>query len=139
MSSTLVTLCATSVFLCSCATAALPEAAANVRIYNIHGSGSETLPREIDGCKSLGSVSATAAEYRSGGLPRSPGGDRHVAVFDPQPVLQTIRARAARKAADTVIVSFNPGFGEWRRRTLPARAFRCGSHPLPSSFGKPIP
>jgi hypothetical protein len=135
-----LTLSAISAVLCSCVATAPTHTAASVRVYNIYKTGSEAIPRQIDGCKSLGSVSAMAADYSPGGLLTTPAYDRQgLASFDPQPVLQTIRARAARKSADTVIVSFNPGVLEWKRRNLRARAFQCGTHPLPPTFGEPLP
>jgi TonB family protein len=97
-----------------------------VFVFNIYRTGGEALPRALDGCDFLGSVSATVPEM--GGM----------GIFNPSVLLPTIRARAARKSANTVVVSFAPGASEYGRRTLRGNAFRCGNEPLPSDLGEPL-
>jgi hypothetical protein len=101
-----------------------------VRVFNVNRTGGETPPRTLDGCEALGSVSAT--------VPETEMQAHSIGVFDPSVLLPTIRARAARKSADTVVVSFAPGLSESGRRTLRGNAFRCGDRPLPPELGQPL-
>jgi TonB family protein len=96
-------------------------------VFNVYRTGAEVLPKALDGCDSLGSVSAT--------LPEVAGS---IGLFDPSVLLSTIRARAARKSANIVVVSFVPGASELGRRTLRGTAFRCGDKPLPAELGEPL-
>lgn len=96
--------------------------------FNVYRAGAEALPRALDGCDFLGSVSATIPEIGSQGS----------GIYDPTGVLPTIKARAARKSANTVVVSFIPGPSEYGRRTLHGTAFRCGNQPLPPELGEPL-
>ena len=98
-----------------------------VFVFNIYRTGGEALPKKIDGCDSLGSVSATVPEVAGS-----------IGLFDPSVLLPTIKARAARKSANTVVVSFVRGASESGRRTLRGTAFRCGSQPLPPELGEPL-
>src|SRR6185295_10033630 len=95
-----------------------------VFVFNVYRTGGEALPRVLDGCAFLGSVSATVPEV--------------IGFFDPSVLLPTIRARAVRKSANTVVVSFFPGASEYRVRTLRGTAFRCGNQPLPPELGEPL-
>ncbi|HEX6901839.1 MAG TPA: energy transducer TonB [Thermoanaerobaculia bacterium] len=100
-----------------------------VFVFNIYRTGSESLPRTLEGCDYLGSVSATV-----------PGIDtsQSIGLFNPGAVLPTIKARAARKSANTVVVSFVPGASEYGRSTLRGTAFRCGDQSLPPELGEPL-
>lgn len=98
-----------------------------VFVFNVYRTGAEVLPKTIDGCDSLGSVSATVPEVAGS-----------VGLYDPSVLLPTIKARAARKSADTVVVSFVRGALENGGRTLRGTAFRCGSQPLPPELGEPL-
>lgn len=98
-------------------------------VFNVYRTGAETLPRALAGCGFLGVVSATIPEVDS---------SQSIGLFDPAALLPTIRARAARKSANTVVVSFAPGPSEYGRRTLRGTAFRCGDQPLPPELGKPL-
>ena len=118
---------AAAALLWSCASTRSKDTEAQVRVFNVYRTGVEALPRELDGCDFLGSVSATVPEIEGG-----------VGFFDPKGVLPTIRARAARKSADTVLVSIAPEELEHERRTLRGTIFRCGGHPLPLELGEPL-
>jgi hypothetical protein len=98
-----------------------------VFVFNVYRTGAEAVPKTIDGCDSLGSVSAT--------LPEVAGS---VGLFDPSVLLPTIKARAAHKSANTVVVSFVQGASEYGRPTLRGTAFRCGDQPLPPELGEPL-
>lgn len=98
-----------------------------VFVFNIYRTGAEALPKRLDGCDFLGSISATTPEI---------GGS--IGFFNPSVLLPTIRARAARKSANTVVVSMAPGASEYGRRTLRGTAFRCGDQPLPPELGEPL-
>jgi TonB family protein len=96
-------------------------------VFNVYRTGAEALPKKLEGCDSLGSVSATVPEVAGS-----------VGLFNPSVLLPTLKARAARKSADTVVVSFAPGASESGRRTLRGTAFRCGNQPLPPELGEPL-
>jgi TonB family protein len=98
-----------------------------VFVFNVYRTGAESLPKKLAGCDSLGSVSAT--------LPEVAGS---IGLFDPSVLLPTIKARAERKSANTLVVSFVPGASEYGRRTLRGTAFRCGNEPLPPELGEPL-
>jgi TonB family protein len=100
-----------------------------VFVFNVYRTGAEVLPKTIDGCNSLGSVYATVPEVEVAGS---------IGLFDPSVLLPTIKARAAHKSANTVVVSFAPGASESGRRTLRGTAFRCGDQPLPPELGEPL-
>ena len=99
-----------------------------VFVFNAGRTGAEALPKTLEGCDFVGSVYAT--------VPETIGGS--VGFFDPKGLLPTLRERAARKSANTVVVSFAPGAWESGRRTLRGNAFRCGSEPLPAELGGPL-
>jgi hypothetical protein len=122
-------LIAAAVVSSSCATTGFADKQAQVRVFNLYGRGLEVpLPRTLEGCEPLGSVSATAPEY----LKQTTGS------FEPRDLLPVIRSRAARKSADTVLVSFEPKALQREPRTLRGTAFRCGTHPLPPELGEPL-
>lgn len=100
-----------------------------VFVFNVYRTGGEALPRTLDGCDFLGSVSATVPEVET---------SQSTGIFNPGVLLPTIRDRAARKSANTVVVSFGPGAAEYGRRTLRGTAFRCGNQPLPPELGEPL-
>lgn len=99
-----------------------------VAFYNAFRTGAEALPTSIEGCESLGSVSATAPEPNSSG----------VGFYDPKPLLETLGLRARRKGADTAVVVLPPGRLQRDSRTLRATVFRCGSTPVRATVGVPI-
>jgi TonB family protein len=99
-----------------------------VFVFNVGRSGAEALPKTLEGCDFVSSVSAT--------IPEAIGGS--VGAFDPMGLLPTLRERAAYKSANTVVVSVAPGAWESGRRTLRGNAFRCGSQPLPAELGEPL-
>jgi hypothetical protein len=96
-----------------------------VRFYNAYRSGAEALPATIEGCASLGSVSASIPE---------PEGSS-IGFFDPKPLLETLDARARHKGADTAVVLLAPGRLQQGSRTLRATVFHCGDHPVPPEVG----
>jgi TonB family protein len=98
-------------------------------VFNVYRAGGEALPRVLDGCDFLGSVSATIPEIET---------SQSIGIFNPGALLPTIKARAERKSANTVVVSFGPGALEYGRRTLRGTAFRCGDQPLPPELGEPL-
>jgi TonB family protein len=100
-----------------------------VFVLNVYRTGGEALPRALDGCDFLGSISASVPEVET---------SQSIGIFNPGVLLPTISARAARKSANTVVVSFAPGASEYGRRTLRGRAFRCGNQPLPPELGEPL-
>ena len=123
------TLVAAAFMASSCATTELAAKEAQVRIFNLYRTGVVTpLPQTLEGCESLGAVTATAPEYHQ---VRSSGS------FDPRDLLPTLRARAARKSADTVLVSFEPALQQGHR-TVRGTIFRCGTQPLPPELGEPL-
>jgi hypothetical protein len=124
--------------VCACATSGPKASAGDVRIFNVYPR-SEELPREIGGCQSLGPVAATAPSALTASVPSSADYDpQGLVFFDPEPLLQTIRARAAHKGADVAVVSFHGGLFENKRRTIHGRAFRCGDTPLPAQLGEAV-
>lgn len=100
-----------------------------VFLFNVYRAGGEALPRALDGCEFLGSVSATVPEIET---------SQSIGIFNPGVLLPTIKVRAARKSANTVVVSFAPGPSEHGRRTLRGTAFRCGNQSLPPELGEPL-
>lgn len=114
--------------LSSCASAPAADLAA-VRVFNVHQNGGEAVPQEVEGCEALGSVSASAP---------SPEAGSSVAFVDPKGLIETIRARALRKGADTVFVSLEPGSLQGGRSTLRATVFRCGDSTVPQTLGSPV-
>lgn len=100
-----------------------------VFVFNVYRTGGEKLPRALDGCESLGSVSTTVPEIET---------SQSIGIFNPSVLLPTIRARAARKSGNTVVVSFAPSASEYGRPTLRGTAFRCGNQPLPPELGEPL-
>lgn len=120
---------ASAALLASCASSTAPAPlGTEVRVFNIYRTGADVPPTALEGCEPLGTVSATAPEYDAQGA----------GFFDPKGLLPILRARAARKSADVVVVSFNPGALEHERRTLRGRAFRCGAHVVPPELGEPL-
>jgi hypothetical protein len=117
-----------AIVVSSCATG-LPDKPAQVRIFNLYRRGVEApLPRTLEGCEPLGAVYARAPEYHA----QKPG------PFDPAELLPAVRAQAARKSADTVLVSFEPHAFQQEPRILRGTTFRCGDHPLPPELGEPL-
>ena len=112
----------------ACASAPDERAEQQVQVFNIYRTGVEVPPSTMDGCEALGAVSATAPEPDAQGA----------GFFDPKGLLPTIRARAARKSADVVILSFDPSGLEYERRTLRGTSFRCGARELPPDLGAPL-
>ena len=111
----------------ACASAPDPSAE-KVRVFNVYRTGAEVPPATLDGCEALGAVSATAPET-----------DAHsTGIFDPKGLLPTIRARAARKSADVVVLSFDPSGYQSERRMLRGTSFRCGGRELPPDLGTPL-
>ena len=100
-----------------------------VKFYNAFRSGSEALPTAIEGCESLGSISATAPDV---------AGNVTTGFNDPAPLLETLDLRARRKGADTGVVLIGQGTLQRDSRTLRATIFRCGDHPVPSEVGMPL-
>lgn len=100
-----------------------------VFVFNIYRTGSEALPRALDGCDFLGSVSASAPGIET---------SQSIELFNPDALLPTIKAQAVRKSANTVVVSFAPGPSEYGRSRLRGNAFRCGNQPLPPELGEPL-
>jgi hypothetical protein len=114
----------------SCATTGLTDKEAQVRVFNLYRRGVvASLPRTLEGCEPLGPVVATPPEYAN----QNPG------PFDPEQLLPALRARAARKSADTLLVSFEPHPSSlYEPRILRGTTFRCGTHPLPPELGEPL-
>jgi hypothetical protein len=121
-------LIAAAIVVSSC-TAGLAEKQAQVRIFNLYRRGVESpLPRTLEGCEPLGPVFATPPDYAF----------QDSRYFDPGELLPTIRAKAARKSADTVLVSFEPQVSQQGPRILRGTTFRCGNQPLPPELGEPL-
>ena len=117
------------VLAASCATAELAEKEAQVRIFNLYRRGVQTpLPRTLEGCEPTGPVSATPPAYAN----------QNTGPFDPVQLLPALRAQAARKSADTLLVSFEPHAFIQEPRILRGTTFRCGTHPLPPELGEPL-
>lgn len=124
----LSSLIAAAIVVSSCA-AGLSEKQAQVRIFNLYRRGVETpLPNTLEGCEALGPVYARAPQYH----------DQKPGPFDPTELLPAIRGQAARKSADTVLVSFEPHAFQQEPRILRGTTFRCGDHPLPPELGEPL-
>lgn len=121
-------LAAMAALLASCASTGPETPGTEVRVFNVYRTGGEVPPETLEGCDPLGTVSATAPEYQAQGA----------GFFDPAGLLPTLRARAARKSADVVVVSFTPNALEHERRTLRGKAFRCGAHAAPAELGEPL-
>lgn len=114
--------------LCSCASMPPADLKAAVRVLNVYRTGQEALPRLIDGCAFLGSVSASVPEAQANSITTG--------VYDPTPLLETIRSRAHRKGADTAFVSI--GSLQQDERTLRATIFHCGESQIPVTLGVPV-
>jgi TonB family protein len=99
-----------------------------VFVFNVGRTGAEALPKTLEGCDFVSSISAT--------IPETIGGS--AGFFDPMGLLPTLRERAVHKSANTVVVSLAPGSWESGRRSLRGNAFRCGSQPLPAELGEPL-
>ena len=123
-------LVAAAIVAASCATTDLADKEAQVRIFNLYRTGVVTpLPRTLEGCEPLGPVFATPPEYAN----------QNTGPFDPEQLLPALRARAARKLADTLLVSFEPHASSlYEPRILRGTTFRCGTHPLPPELGEPL-
>jgi hypothetical protein len=123
-----------SAVLCSCASAPPADLENEVHVFNVFRDGGEALPREVEGCEFLGSVSASAPAPELGSTVYS----------NPSELLETIRSRAHRKGADTAFVSFASGvvkqqeLGADQGRTLRATIFRCGDSTVPQTLGSPV-
>jgi hypothetical protein len=127
--------------LCSCASTAPADLDKVVRVYNVYRVGGEVLPRKVEGCEYVDAVVASAP---------SPDEAKGVTLFDPKLLLETIRARAHGKGADTAFVSIagpilknpNRSAGPLVSETtvsdehrLRATVFRCGDSPGPQAIG----
>jgi hypothetical protein len=110
-----------------CASTPAKSTAEPVRFYDAYRQGTEALPARIEGCQPLGSVSASVPELEGG-----------AGFFDPQPLLETLDARARRKGADTAVVLLEPGHLQRGSRTLRATVFHCGDQPVPAGIGFPL-
>lgn len=95
-----------------------------VFVFNVYRTGAEAPPRELHACEFLGWVSASIPEVSTG-------------AYSPLSLLPAIKLRAARKSANTVVVSHSGEF-EQGSRTLRGTAFRCGNEPLPLKLGEPL-
>lgn len=123
-----------SALLCSCASTSSAELEKQVRVFNVFRTGGEALPRAVEGCEFLGSVHAS-----------TPAPELNSTVFsNPRELVETIRARAHRKGADTAFVSFASGaasqqvLGTDQGRALHSTVFRCGDSPVPQTLGSPV-
>jgi hypothetical protein len=114
--------------LSSCASAPAADQAP-VQIFNVHKTGGEALPEEVEGCEPLGSVRASTSE---------PEASNVVSLAGPQALLETIRSRARRKGADTAFVSFDPKGVQVGQSSLRATVFRCGDSTVPQTLGSPV-
>lgn len=115
--------------LSSCASAPAADQAP-VRIFNVHKTGGEALPKEVEGCEALGSVRASTSD---------PEASNVVSFVGPQALLDPIRSRARRKGADTAFVSFESEGLQVDQPTLRATVFRCGDSTVPQTLGSPVP
>ena len=118
----------------SCASAPPADLENLVHVFNVYRTGGESLPREVEGCESLGSVTASA-----------PAPELNSTVMsNPRELVETIRSRAHRKGADTAFVSIASGVanqqtaGVDQGRTLRATIFRCGDSTAPETLGTPV-
>lgn len=125
-------LCVLPVFLfLGCGTTSTTSATPTsepVKFYNAYRTGSEALPTAIEGCESLGNISASAPEVEGSTS----------AFNDPKPLLETLDLRARRKGADTGVVLIGPGVLQGGGRTLRAAIFRCGEQSVPPEVGTPL-
>ena len=127
--------------LCSCASTAPADLDKVVRVYNVYRVGGEVLPRKIEGCEYVDVVVASTL---------NPDEAKGVTLSDPNLLLETIRARAHGKGADTAFVSIaNPILKNPNRSAGPlvsattvsdehrlrATVFRCGDATAPQAFG----
>ena len=119
--------------LVSCASAPPSEDLKNaVRVFNVFQDGGEALPREVEGCEFLGSVSASTPS----------AGMTSTVYSDPSELLETIRSRAHRKGADTAFISLASGVvlqqeaDKDQGRSLRATIFRCGDSTIPQTLGQ---
>jgi hypothetical protein len=108
-------------------TAPAAPASEPVKFYNAFRTGSEALPTAIEGCESLGSISASAPEVAG-----------NTGFSDPKPLLETLDLRARRKGADTGVVLLEAGRLQGGGQTLRAAIFRCGDYPVPPEVGTPL-
>jgi hypothetical protein len=129
--------------LSSCASTPPADLEKLVRVFNVHRAGGEALPREIEGCEPLGVVVASAP---------APEAANVTTLTDPTGLVETIRARAHRKGADTAFVFIATGVVSNPSRpggplstvtvsdgnSLRATIFRCGDSPGPQALGSPI-
>jgi hypothetical protein len=123
-------LCTLPAFLfLGCGTTSAKPSSEPVKFYNAFRTGSETLPTAIEGCESLGKVSASAPEIES---------SNNAGFYDPKPLLETLDLRARRKGADTGVVLIDPNVLNRGSRTLRAAIFRCGENPVPPGVGIPV-
>ena len=114
------------ILLGSCASSTAPaDLEKLVRVFNVHQTGGEALPRQVEGCEYLGGVSASILVPEGGSI----------AFADPKPLLETIRSRAYRKNADTAFVSMEPGRLRADGGSLRATIFRCGDSTGPQAMG----
>lgn len=112
--------------LSSCASSPAPaDLETLVRVFNVHQTGQEALPREVEGCDYLGGVSASIMAPEAGSI----------TFTDPKPLLEVIRSRAHRKGADTAFVSMEPGRLRSDGSALRATVFRCGDSTGPQTVG----
>jgi hypothetical protein len=128
----------------SCASTAPVELDKAVRLYNVYRVGGEVLPRKVEGCEYVDAVVASVP---------SPDEAKGVTLSDPNLLLETIRARAHGKGADTAFVSIagpilkNPNRSGGplvpettvsNEHRLRATVFRCGDSPIPQDVGSPL-
>jgi hypothetical protein len=129
--------------LSSCASTAPADLEKLVRVFNVYRIGGEELPRKVDGCEYVDVVSASAPTLER---------DNSITLSDPKVILETIRARAHSKGADTAFVSIAtpivknpnglvgplaPGTVSDTRK-LRATIFRCGDSSALQAFGSPL-
>jgi hypothetical protein len=112
-----------------CASTSAKAISEPVRFYNAYRTGAEALPTTIEGCTSLGRVSASVPE---------PQGSVNIGFFDPKPLLETLDTRARHKGADTAVVLLAPDRLQQGSRTLQATIFHCGDHPVSPEAGYPL-
>jgi len=86
--------------LSSCASTIPADLEKLVRVFNVQQTGGETLPRKVEGCDPLGVVVASAPTPEEANV---------TTLSDPRVLLETIRARAHNKGADTAFVSIATG------------------------------
>jgi hypothetical protein len=94
----------------------------------VYQTGQEALPRQVEECAFLGSVSASVPEPQANSITTG--------LYDPTPLLETIRSRAHRKGADTVYVSIVSM--QQDESTLRATIFHCGESQIPMKLGIPV-